>query len=59
MPPGWYGVKGTEVDQSYFKSFTGLMSGYAPTRKFAEDIHGYGEYCKYGHIRQAIAKANP
>ena len=32
------------------------MSGYAPTRKFAEDIHGYGEFCKYGHIRQAMVK---
>ena len=28
-------------------------------RDSAEEIHGFGEYCKYGHIRQVIAKANP
>ena len=32
---------------------------YAPTREFAEEIHGFVEYCKYGHVHQAIAKANP
>ena len=31
----------------------------SPVRDSAEEIHGCGEYCKYGHIRQAIAKANP
>ena len=58
----WYGVKGIEVDQSCFKSFTGLRSGslkYAPAREFAEEIHDYGEYCKYGHVCQAMAKAYP
>ena len=28
-------------------------------RDSAEEIHGIGEYCKYEHVRQAIAKANP
>ena len=27
-------------------------------REFAEEIHGFGEYCKFEHDRQAIAKAN-
>jgi len=34
----WYGFKRTEVDQSCFKTFTGLRSGslkYAPARQFA------------------------
>ena len=30
-----------------------------PAREFTEEIHGFREYCKYGHVRQAIAKANP
>ena len=29
------------------------------TREFAEEIHDYGEYCKYGQVRQTIAKAYP
>ena len=32
---------------------------HAPAREFAEEIHGFGENCKYKHIPQAIAKANP
>ena len=58
----WYVVKGTEVDQSCFKSFTGLRSGslnHDPAREFAEEIHDYGEYYKYGHVLQAMAKAYP
>jgi hypothetical protein len=45
----WYGVKGNMVDQSCFKSFTGLRSG---SLKFGEEIHDYEEYYKYGHVRQ-------
>ena len=46
----WYGMKGTKVDQSCFKSYTRLKSislKYAPSREFAEEIHDYGEHCKY------------
>ena len=58
----WYGFKRTEVDQSCFKTFTGLRSGslkYAPAREFANEIHNYGEHCKYWHVNQAMAKAYP
>ena len=30
---------------------------YAPLKEFMAEIHDHGEYCKYGHIHQAIAKA--
>ena len=50
------------VDQSCFKSFTGLRSGSlkcAPAREFAEEIHDYREHCKYQYVNQAMAKAYP
>ena len=28
-------------------------------RDSPEEIHGFGECCQYGHVRQAIKKANP
>ena len=59
-----YGVKGTKVDESCFNDpvkwdqspclWTALL-----VRDSAVEIHGFREYCKYGHVRQAIAKANP
>ena len=36
-----------------------MSLNHAPTREFAEEIHGFGEYCKYQNVPQAIAKANP
>ena len=48
----WSGVKGNEVDQSCFKSFTGLRSG---SLKYAPSMG----YCIYGQVRKAMAKAYP
>ena len=36
--------------------FTGLRSGSLKAREFAEEIHDYGEFCKYRHVNQAMAK---
>ena len=44
------------------KSFGFTRSGslnHAPAREFTKEIHDFREYCKYGHVRQAMAKANP
>jgi hypothetical protein len=30
-----------------------------PHREFADKIHDYGKYYKYGHVPQAMAKAYP
>ena len=35
------------------------VSEVRPAREFAEEIHDYGEHCKYQHVDQAIAKAYP
>ena len=42
----------------YITSYPGLWTALL-VRDSAEEIHGFGEYCKYRHIHQAIAKANP
>ena len=51
------------VDQSCFndpvKWIKAWVSELPPAMEFAEEIHGFLEYCKYGHVRQAMAKAYP
>ena len=57
LPSGMaYGVKGTEVDQSCFKSITGYIRVSelnTSARKVTEEIHDIGEPCKYQHVDQA------
>ena len=51
------------VDQSCFndpvKWIKVWVSEPCTAREFTEEIHDYGEYCKYQHVDQAMKKAYP
>ena len=47
------------INRQYFRRRTGLKGTALLVRDSAEAIYGFRKYCKYKHICQAIAKANP